>query len=315
MRAGCGVFYPPVLGGIYSIGYSADTPWVTSRGGDGITPNDLLSNPFPGGLVPAIGFSGGLETNLGLSVGEFLRDIPSGYIQNYSVDFQFELSRNTVLEIGYAGNTGRKMSYGFSLNDNQLPTPLLALGTELDRRVNNPFHGFITTGNLAAAQVPYYRLLKPFPQFDSVTRGGTTAGASSTYNALVAKFTKQFSRGLLLLVTYQWSKAIDNSSERQSWEYDGDGWRDNTNGRIERSISSHDIPHSFVASSVYELPVGRGKQFGSNMHPVLDAVAGGWQMSTIVRFASGFPLRSPCPARSASMVSAFRFPTLPNWRQ
>jgi hypothetical protein len=303
MRAGYGVFYPPVLGGIYSMGYSADTPWVTSRGGDGINPLNLLSNPFPAGLVPAIGSSRGLETNLGLSVGEFVRDIPSGYIQNYSIDFQFEISRNTVLEIGYAGNTARKMSYGFGLNDNQLPTNLLALKSDLDRKVPNPFFGHITTGSLAASEIPYFRLLKPFPQFDVVNRGGTTAGASATYNALVAKFTKQFSRGLLLLVTYQWSKAIDNSSERQAWEYDGDGWRDYTNGRIERSISSHDIPQSFVLSSVYELPVGRGKRFAADMHPALDAVLGGWQISTIMRFQSGFPLRVTAP----STISQYGF--------
>lgn len=303
VRAGYGVFYPPVLGGIYSMGYSSDTPWVTSRGGDGITPFNLLRNPFPEGPVPAVGSRLGLETNLGLSVGDFVREIPSGYIQNYSVDFQFELGRNTVLEVGYAGNVARKMSYGFGLNDNQLPTRLLQLGTELDRRVPNPFFGQITTGSLAAREIPNFRLLKPFPQFDSVTRGATTAGASAHYNALVAKFTRQFSRGLLLLVTYQWSKAIDNSSERQTWTYDGDGWRDYTNGRIERSISQHDIPQSFIVASVYELPVGRGRQFGSTMNPVLDAVVGGWQVSTVMRFQSGFPVRVTMP----STISQYGF--------
>ena len=303
MRTGYGVFFPPVLGGIYSIGYSADTPWVTSLGGDGITPFNLLSNPVPDGLVPAIGSSRGLETNLGLGVGDFPRDIPSGYIQNYSLDLQFEISPNTVLEVGYAGNQGRKMSYGFGRNDNQLLTNLLSLGSQLDQKVPNPFYGQIKTGSLSAATIPYHFLLRQFPQFTSVDLGGTSAGASSSYNALVAKFTKQFSRGLLLLVTYQFSKAIDNSSERQSWEYDGDGWRDYKNGSIERSISSHDIPHSFVTSAVYELPIGRGKQWAADMHPVVDALVGGWQMSTIVRFGSGFPIRVTAP----STISQYGF--------
>jgi hypothetical protein len=303
VRTGYGIFYPPVLGGIYSIGYSADTPWVSSVGGDGIFPDAVFSNPFPNGLVPAIGSSLGPETNLGLGVGDTPGEVPSGYIQNYSFDIQYEITPNTILELGYAGNQSRKMSYGFGRNINQLPTHLLSLGPELDRTVPNPFYGEITTGPLAAQNIPYHRLLRPFPHFNTVNLGGTTAGASASYNALVAKFTKQFSRGLMTLVTYQWSKAIDTSSERQSWEYDGDGWRDNLDGSIERSISSHDIPHSFVASTVYELPVGRGKQFGSNMHPVADAIIGGWQVSSVLRFASGFPIRVTAP----STISQYGF--------
>src|SRR5205085_7280487 len=113
------------------------------------------------------------------------RDHPNGYMQNFSADFQYEFGRNTVLELGYAGHQGRKLVYGVSINDNQLPTALLSLGAALDARVANPFYGLITGGNLAAAELPRHRLLRIYPEFDTVTRNSQTPGGSSSYNALL----------------------------------------------------------------------------------------------------------------------------------
>lgn len=216
MRTGYGIFYPTVLGNGNSTGFSSTTPWVTSRGGDGLNPQDLLRNPFPQGLVPTIGSSLGLETNLGFAVGEYDRDIPSGYIQNYSLDFQYELNPTTLIELGYAGNQSRKLAFGITTNDNQLHPQFLALGPQLDQQVPNPFFGHIRTGILSGPTVPRHQLLRPYPHFSTVNRGGITPGASASYNALVAKVSKQFSSGLLL-ASYQWSKAIDDASERQAW--------------------------------------------------------------------------------------------------
>ena len=209
-------------------------------------------------------------------------------MQNYSADFQYEIGRNMVFEFGYAGHQGRKLVYGVSLNDNQLPTALLSMGTALDVRVNNPFFGLITSGNLATAQLPLHRLLRPYPEFDTVTRNTQTSGGSSSYNAMLLKLSKQFSSGLMLQTSYQWSKAIDNIGETEpSPGGAADGFRDNTNFRIERSLAAHDLPHSMVTAVVYSLPLGRGKRFFGNMNRVADAVVGGWQLSSIVRFSSG----------------------------
>jgi hypothetical protein len=48
--------------------------------------------------------------------------------------------------------------------------------------------------------------------------------------------------------------------------------------------------HHFVGSGVYNLPFGRGMQFGSNWNRWLDNAFGGWQFSPIVTFSSGTPL-------------------------
>ena len=106
------------------------------------------------------------------------------------------------------------------------------MGSQLDSRVPNPFFGYIANGNLATATLPYHRLLRPYPQFDAVNRNGQTSGGSSSYNAMLLKLSKQFSGGLMLISSYQWSKAIDNIAETEpSPGGAADGFRDNSNFR------------------------------------------------------------------------------------
>jgi hypothetical protein len=227
-------------------------------------------------------------------------------MQNYSADFQYDLGGSTVLEFGYAGHQGRKLVYGVSMNDNQLPTELLSLRSQLDVRVPNPFNNIITVGNLAGPTIPYHRLLRPFPHFDTVTRNAQTPGGSSSYNAMLLKLSKQFSTGLMLISSYQWSKAIDNIAETEpSPGGAADGFRDNRNFRIERSLSAHDLPHSFVTAFVYELPFGRGKRFGGTVPGFINTILGGWQTSGIARFSSGLPVRMTAP----STISQYGFGT------
>jgi hypothetical protein len=100
---------------------------------------------------------------------------------------------------------------------------------------------------------------------------------------------KRFSNGLQLLATYVWSKTIDEASGS------GNGFPSistvNPNNRkLDRGVSQYNIPHVFQFSYVYQLPLGRGKRFGANMNPVLDAIIGGWRTTGIWRFDNGQPL-------------------------
>ena len=295
LRGGYGIFYPQTGGGTNQ-GFSTSTTWVSTVGGDGITPNPgaLLSNPFPNGLVQPAGSSLGLLTQAGDSVNAFSRLHPLSYVQNYSFDFQYELAKGMVLEVGYTGSQGRKLLFGTGQQANQLNPSNLGLGSALDQQVANPFFGAIRTGVLAGATVPRQRLLRPYPQFTAVNLSGDTPGASSSFNALVVRYNWQIGAGLNLLTTYQWSKVIDNASEWQGWEV-GDTPRDFYNLKADRSISAHDLPQSFVNALVYELPVGKGKKFLNTAGPVANGILGGWQVSSIVRFSSGLPLGFSAP--------------------
>jgi hypothetical protein len=295
MRGGYGIFFPQTGGGA-SDGYSTTTTWVSTIGNDGINLNPAapLSNPFPQGLVQPVGNTKGLQTLIGESVTAMQYPHPTGYVQNFSLDFQYEIKPNMVVEAGYTGSQGRKLLYGTGRPANQLHPQYLSLGAALDQQVPNPFYGKIATGALAGTTVPQHRLLRPYPQFLNVSLSGDTPGASSSFNALVLRYNWRLANSLFMLTTYQWSKVIDDASEWQGWEV-SDTLRDYYNTRVDRSISAHDMPQSFVNAMVYELPVGKGKKYASAMNPVAEAMLGGWQVSGALRLSSGLPLGFTAP--------------------
>jgi len=131
----------------------------------------------------------------------------------------------------------------------------------------------------------------PFPQFQGFG-GDSPPWANSIYNALQIRAEKRFSHGLQALITYTWSKSLDDASTTDggtTWLGGITSLQDPNNRRLERSLSTFDIPRVLQLSYVYELPIGRNKRFGANMHPVLDAIVGGWQTNGIWRFNDGRP--------------------------
>jgi hypothetical protein len=294
-RVGYGIFNPNTYAESgdaqrSSDGYSSDTSWNATVGGGGLTPLDLVSNPFPNGLVAPVGSTLGLSTLVGQQVHAGMRRHPTPYAQVYSADIQYQIGSNGVLEMGYSGSQGRQLLYGSFSDLNQLPSSYLSLGENaLNASVANPYYGVITTGALSGSTIPYWRTLVKYPQFTSVQLLADTPGSSSSFNAFAVKYNQHFKFGLNALLTYQWSKAIDDTSENNYWEV-ADAIRDVYNHKLDRSISAHDIPHAFVGTVTWDLPFGRGKMFGGNMNSVLNSVVGGWKLNTIVRLNDGLPL-------------------------
>jgi len=102
------------------------------------------------------------------------------------------------------------------------------------------------------------------------------------------------SDGLTFLVTYVWSKAIDNASQGGN----GGGFDTGFTASLvnpnhlswERSQSNFNVPQTFQFTYTYALPFGRGKRFAGTVNPVVDAIIGGWQTNGIWRFDNGQPL-------------------------
>jgi hypothetical protein len=290
-RAGYGIFYA-ATSALYTFdpvpGVSNFNNWNAANG---FVPVNLLRNPFPQGVDKAGEGNAGLLTSVGFEEGQvWLRephDTP--YKHQYSFDVQYELDPSTVVEVGYSGFQGRNLLFGNPSNFNQIRPEDLALGDALNEQVPNPFFGVITgdTG-LAAETIPRAQLLKPFPHFAHVGLTRSLPGATASFNALNFKLARAFSDGLAVVATYQYSRNIDNASQDQGWS-NNDQWRDQYNKELERSVSAHDIPHSFAMSLIYEVPVGRERAFGQSLPPVAEAILGGWQVSTIVRLTSGYP--------------------------
>jgi len=294
VRAGYGLFNPPTYS--YSSdalnssdGYSATTTWNAQSG---YTPVNLVSNPFPTGVVSPVGSTLGAQTMVGQSINAARRLHKTPYSQVYSLDFQYQIGSSGVLEIGYAGSQGRQLLYGSASNLNQLPASYLSQGTTaLNAAVANPYYGVITdsTSTLSSATVPYWLTLVKYPQFTGVSQIASTNGSSSSFHSLALKYNQRFRSGLNALVTYQWSKAIDNTSENNGWEV-SDAIRDINNMQRDRSVSAHDVPQSLAATLSYDLPFGRGKMFLSNPSPVMNAIVGGWKLDSVIRFNSGLPI-------------------------
>ncbi len=148
----------------------------------------------------------------------------------------------------------------------------------------------------ACATLPGQSAPAPFAFFDpqwSSLYAWRTIGNSS-YHAAQFSLRHRMSHGLSMDFNYTLSKSIDiGSNAERINEFEGFGlgsqiinsWSPNQL----RAVSDFDTRHQINANWVYELPVGRGRTFGSGLGRWADAIFGGWQTSGLFRWSSGFP--------------------------
>jgi Carboxypeptidase regulatory-like domain/TonB dependent receptor len=320
LRAGYGVFFvPSYYGNGPNIGYSQSTPWVTSLNG-GLNPSSTLSgnaalglpSAFPSGQVPATGNSQGGLTDVGFGLNPVTNNNRnSPYVQQWMAGVQYSFTNNDLLDLSYVGNHGVHVLSQY-LEWNELPVSDLGLGNQLNAMVPNPFFGHITSSGCGLDQptIVQGQLLRPYPEYCSVTEAGPAVG-SSTYNALEATYTHRWHAGLDLNVSYTYSKFLDNVQGASGWAFPGSGSsvRNSYDLAAERSVDVSDVPHSLVIYYNYQLPYGRGKQFGDSSNRIMNAVLGGWQWSGIFTAKSGLPL-SINPAQNNT--GGFGFNQRPN---
>ncbi len=303
VRSGFGMFYIPAMefNDLIFHGFSQLTPYIGSL--DGITPQNLLRNPFPSGLLAPSGKSLGDRTNLGLPINAVDRQRPTPYVEQWTFGLQYQIESNTVIEANYVGNHGVRLPFASAvgtvsggssnhgLRTNQLRPEQLSLGNALLEPVPNPFFGVITlpTSILAGPTVPRRQLLRPFPQFDDVN-AFQRLGAFSSYQAVTLSVNRRFSRGLQFQAGFTASKYITNSEGPEGW-VNGAAQRPRNvyDLSIERSPAIEDIPRAVVISYIYELPFGPGRRFALR-HGATQALLGGWQVSGITTLKSGFPV-------------------------
>jgi hypothetical protein len=290
-RAGYGIFYTPAMEfgdyqGLALNGFSQTTPYVGTI--DGVTPQNLLSNPFPSGLLAPVGAANDGKTNVGQTVDAVLRNRSSPYVQQWTGNVQYQAG-NTLFQAAYIGNHGLKLLFNETYELNQIPTADLALGNQLLQQVHNPFQGIITSGALSGPTIAYGQLLRPFPEYTGV-EDVQPPSASSSYNALTLSANHRFSNGIQFLVSYTWSKYLTNSEGPEGWTngqaQSVQNWYNNS---LEKSLMSNDIPRALVGSYVYELPVGKGRAYAPS-NKVVNNVIGGWQVAGVSTFKDGFPL-------------------------
>lgn len=126
------------------------------------------------------------------------------------------------------------------------------------------------------------------PQFDVAGIGASNS--TSWYNSLQVQVRGSYRWGLQFAANYTFSKSIDDSSNETVGAGTGfDFAFDSKNIQLNKARSDYDVNHVLRGYTIYDLPFGRGRRFGSSWHAILDHVAGGWQLNSIVDISSGFP--------------------------
>jgi hypothetical protein len=303
VRGSYGIFYSPI-----GIQYWSGVPYAYAPGYRGT--NQVGAKP---GNTPAFNWDTGYPGTFapGTQDPDFMtwgpvyvdpKSLFAGYTHQFNAGVQFALTKDTTLEVSYVGNRGRRLTGGtlrYNSADWETHRALNLSGHEWDW-VDSPEAA-------AAAGVPYpypgfagyaYHAIVPFPQVPSRTQSwdgpiifaGTPLGQSD-YNALQFQVNKRFSKGLTLDFSYTLARARSNSINNfgETWWYGGLQDYSNLDGEAQ-NLNAWDQKHVVKGSFTYELPFGKGRKFLSRPSGVLNAVVGGWTVSGIVGYGSGFPI-------------------------
>ncbi|HYE16530.1 MAG TPA: TonB-dependent receptor [Pyrinomonadaceae bacterium] len=267
-----------VLRGGYALKYAVDTPGIPGvlqanspqAGSYGCSFNQLgtaacpqlparfnLDTGIPLPLVtlnvaPGQTFSPGG----GASVVYLHPDINNEMFHQYNLTGQWEFMPNWLAEVGYVGSRGRN---------------LLVV-----RNIGNSGGGF-----------PGARIVNTRGTVQEIDYTG-----KSWYDSLQTKLEKRYSRGLSIITSYVWSHAIDNSPGNFCTGGTGPstcGFANPLRPELDKASADFDVRHRFSFASVWELPFGRGRRFGSDISRAADLIVGGWQINTDLYIQSGPP--------------------------
>ncbi|HKE55868.1 MAG TPA: hypothetical protein VKB46_04170, partial [Pyrinomonadaceae bacterium] len=129
-----------------------------------------------------------------------------------------------------------------------------------------------------------------------------TGDTNSSYNALLASLSRRFYRGIALDVNYRWAKSIDIVSNENPTASTNPTFP--LDVRQERGPSDYDVRHNLIVSGLWDLP------FFRNRHDLAGRVLGGWELSGIGTFHTGFPW-TPVIGQCVSTLGPSLCPTRP----
>jgi hypothetical protein len=177
------------------------------------------------------------------------------YTAQWTANIEHQVGKSTVVEIGYLGSVSHFL--------------------QRFHNINNPVPGPGST----ASRTPWPEL-GPMQFVDS--------DVNARYYSMTAKLTRRLSNGLTALAGYTFGKSLDDGSGIRAVTNDNGEQNDACINPCERGRSSFDQKQRFVASILYDLPVGKGRHF-LNHGGVANAIIGDWRVSSILTLGSGFP--------------------------
>jgi len=265
LRGGYGIFYFLDRGGV-GTQLSANPDWsgaanfqastgsritLSGQAPPNVNNNALATLPLP---LPSINVNDANPTNT--TVISMPSDNKTSTIQQANLQVTQQISSDTALNVAWVGTKADHLMTWFNYT-NQSLAPNAAL-----------FPG----RNLA------------------VTLGG--AFGTSHYSGLQMQLNRRFHNGFNYTAAYTWSHATDNSNGAFSSNTNSPIFVDAA-GKVllgpNKGNSDTDQRHAFVFTTLYELPFGKGKKFGSDWSTFMDNAFGGWQFNNIISAGTGTP--------------------------
>ena len=188
------------------------------------------------------------------------QNIRSPYMENFNLNFQQELSRKIVFQIGYVGSSGHKLFRFRDINQSSQ-----AQITEADLNCN-----CINDGSVPRAF--------PFSPFFYINY--EESSANSNYNALQASLRINGWHGLTSSVNYTWSHSIDDASDGEDFVPNASQPNDSSAPiKFNRGNSNFDVRNRFTWNFIYEFP-----------NPArMKKLTNGWGLNGIVTVQAGQP--------------------------
>jgi hypothetical protein len=197
----------------------------------------------------------------------------------WNVSIQRQIANNTTIQVGYVGQRTTHLMVPEWLSQGDLQS-----------------NGSVTYPFIGGKNAPSSGLTGFGPNQLGNVKNTASAG-NMNYNALQAVLQKRYGNGLEAQISYTYEKCMTNDDGYYgTWGGEklttasGNYWQNLYNPNGDYAQCYWDSKHVLSAYAVYQIPFGRGKQFGHDVSPVLNAVAGNWSINPIVSIHSGFPL-------------------------
>jgi hypothetical protein len=245
-------------------------------------PLAYLSDPFPAAnpLQQPIGRGLGAYTNVGNSASWADQNYRPQINDRVNFTIMREIPGQFKLDATWFMNFGRHVPHNqeFNMAD---PNWTYTLKAQLSQNIVNPFYNYLTPdlfpGTLRnTPTVTRGSLLRPYPHYGSLT-ANNWGDWRSRYQALQLRVQRSYAAGASILFAYNYNQERNEAYFNDIQQYVNQVfWLGSNNAR-----------HRLTIAGTYDFPVGKGRKFGSSMHPVLNAAFGGWQVSGIYTYRSG----------------------------
>jgi hypothetical protein len=224
-------------------------------------------DPFFAGGAPIGGVTYGYPVNVftgfpvsSLQFREVATDFRNPMVQEWNLSVQREIGGNMMFELGYIGNHQSHQLLQPDFNT----CPLI----------------FTANPAITCNGTRLYN--------DIGSISGTATFGFGNFNAMTAELQKRYSNGLQFIAAYTYGHALADSGTTLSGS-PGLYTISQANYNSSYTSASWDIRHNFTLGFNYDLPFGRGKQYGANMNRVVQTLLGNWQSNGILTFHTGQP--------------------------